>query len=80
VGVLVGTCGYIWVWMGVWGMGMIVHGGWHWYMGVRVGLCSIFSGCGGWSWSLKLVPGGTCGYVWVHMGVDGYLGVRVAWE
>jgi hypothetical protein len=63
------------------GLGKIVHGVWHWYMGVRVGLCSIFSGWGGWSRSLNL---GTWGYLWVcvgkYMGVDGYLGVGVAWE
>jgi hypothetical protein len=59
---------------------MIAHGGWHWYIGVRVGPCCIFSGCGGWSWCLKLVRGGTCGYVWVHMGVDGIRRVRGDWE
>jgi hypothetical protein len=36
-----------------------------------------------WLWWLvmeKLVCGGTSWYVWVHMGVDGYLGVCVGWE
>jgi hypothetical protein len=47
------------------------------------GMCGsvlFFSGCIGWSWSLKLVRGGTCGYLWEHIGVNGYLLVRVAWE
>jgi hypothetical protein len=86
----IGTWGYLWVRGGPYGcgfvpwgpcdLGMKVHGAWHWYMGVRVGPCCIFSGCGGWSWSLKLVRGGTCGYVGVHMVVDSYLGVHVTWE
>jgi hypothetical protein len=71
----IGMWGYLWVrvhtygcgWVreGPCGLGMIVHGAWHWYLGVRVGLYCNFSGCGGWScWSLKL---GTWGYLWVHV-------------
>jgi hypothetical protein len=66
--VCVHTYGFGWVPWGACGLELIVHGVWHWYMGVRVGPCCIFSGCGGWSWSLNL---GTWGYLWVRVGSYG---------
>jgi hypothetical protein len=75
-----GPHGWGWARCGPCGWGMMVHGAWHCYMGVREGLCCIFSSYGGSSWSWKLVRGGICGYVWVHMGGDGHSGVFVAGE
>jgi hypothetical protein len=59
-----GTCGYVWVHMGV--DGCVGHGNDSaWWLALVYG---------------GLVRGGTCGYVWVHMGVYGIRRVRGAWE
>jgi hypothetical protein len=88
VGVLVGTCGYIWVWMGTLGCLWLGNDSTWWLALVYGGTCGsmlYFQ----WLWWLVMelkfryvgVLVGTCGYIWVCMGTLGcvWLGNDSTW-